>query len=50
MFVPGLFTSFFDEIISSFDMRDVVGCEICTDCFKVQVLGGFIMILIIVDR
>jgi len=50
MFVPGFFPSLFAEIISSFEVRDVVGCEIWRDCLKVQVSGGLIMRLEIVER
>jgi len=50
MFVPGFFPSLFAEIISSFDVRDVVGCEIWRDCLKVQVSGGLIVRLEIVER
>jgi len=34
MFVPGFFPSLFAEIISSFEGRDVVGCEVWRDCLK----------------
>jgi len=48
MFVPGFFPSLFAEIISSF--KHVVGCEIWRDCLKVQVSGGLIVRLEIVER
>jgi len=50
MFVPGFFPSLFAEIISSFEVRNVVGCEIWRDCLKVQVSGGLIVRLEIVER
>jgi len=50
MFVPGFFPSLFADIISSFEVRDVVGCEIWRDCLKVQVSGGLIVRLEIVER
>jgi len=48
MFVPGFFPSLFAEIISSF--KHLVGCEIWRDCLKVQVSGGLIVRLEIVER
>jgi len=50
MFVPGFFPSLFAEIISSFEVRHVVGCEIWRDCLKVQVSGGLIVRLEIFER
>jgi len=50
MFVPGFFPSLFGEIISSFEVRDVVGYEIWRDCLKVQISGGLIVRLEIVER
>jgi len=50
MFVPGFVPSLFADIISSFEVRDVVGCEIWRDCLNVQVPGGLIVRLEIVER
>jgi len=50
MFVTGFFPSLFAEISSSFEVRDVVGCEIWRDCLKVLVSGGLIVRLEIVER
>jgi len=50
MFVPGFFPSLFAEVISSIKVRDVVGYEMWRDCLKVQVSGGLIVRLEIVER
>ena len=46
IFFPGFVPSLFADIISSFEVRDVVGCEIWRDCLKVQVSGGLIVRLV----